>query len=424
MTTSNPHDEFNMFAPTSPEEAAKQSTATQGIDVLVDILKPGTPRHEFEEGDNWMRFVNTCGEPWFVDVTYFEMRAGNKMARVAHQDRLFGDINLLLEVQIGLYQNPETSPCMYRNTNKDGFHFNERHKAYLLAARWENSLSPFGIVAVTRGRSYKGQQKYREAWGDALIKLPAEMTIDPMLPADQTVKPKPRWGAIFDPVHGCLIKCSFTNWGTLEISASFTPSDAKMALGEYQLPNGKPAVYEQDDPSGNYKKGEPMLELPEGSTFRPFPQYVETLRTVPRLKDCFRHLTVEEQMEMVRTFVPAHLLPQAEKIMQEKLAEKRGQRPPKPPAAGLAKPGATTAAPAAATAPAQVQLPVPADEPTRLEDGEKLYLDFVRGLGPNFSLVGEAVVRKLIKLSLVNSSNIKQMASFQPEMLKTLAQAT
>jgi hypothetical protein len=38
--------------------------------------------------------------------------------------------------------------------------------------------------------------------------------------------------------------------------------------------------------------------------------------------------------------------------------------------------------------------------------------------------VGEPVVRKLIKLSLVNSGNIKQMASFQPEMLKTLAQAT
>jgi archaellum biogenesis protein FlaJ (TadC family) len=95
-------------------------------------------------------------------------------------------------------------------------------------------------------------------------------------------------------------------------------------------------------------------------------------------------------------------------------------------AAAPAPAAATAAAPAAAApAPtARVQLAVPEEEPTRLEETDKLYLDFVKELGPNFSLVGEPVVRKLIKLSLVNCGNIKQMASFQPEMLKTLAQAT
>jgi hypothetical protein len=39
-------------------------------------------------------------------------------------------------------------------------------------------------------------------------------------------------------------------------------------------------------------------------------------------------------------------------------------------------------------------------------------------------MVGEEVVRKLIKLSLVTPANVKQMASFQPEMLKTLAAAS
>jgi len=44
------------------------------------------------------------------------------------------------------------------------------------------------------------------------------------------------------------------------------------------------------------------------------------------LKDYFRRLTIEEQMEMVRTFIPTDLLPCAEKIMQAKLDEGRGSK--------------------------------------------------------------------------------------------------
>ena len=69
-------------------------------------------------------------------------------------------------------------------------------------------------------------------------------------------------------------------------------------------------------------------------------------------------------------------------------------------------------------------LAVPADEPTQLGEADKLYLDFVKEIGPKFKQVGEEVVRKLIKLSLVTPANVKQMASFQPEMLKTLAAAS
>jgi len=44
------------------------------------------------------------------------------------------------------------------------------------------------------------------------------------------------------------------------------------------------------------------------------------------LKDYFRRLTIEEQMEMVRTFNPTDLLQCAEKIMQAKLDEGRGSK--------------------------------------------------------------------------------------------------
>ena len=120
---------------------------------------------------------------------------------------------------------------------------------------------------------------------------------------------------------------------------------------------------------------------------------------------------------MVRTFIPTDLLPHAEKIMQAKLDEGRGSK-------GQAKP-ANGGAPAPAAEPARVQqLAVPADEPTQLGEADKLYLDFVKEIGPKFKQVGEEVVRKLIKLSLVTPANVKQMASFQPEMLKTLAAAS
>jgi hypothetical protein len=435
--TTNPNDEFGMFTPTTDEEAAKQSNTNRGVDILVDILKPDVLHHEFEEGDNWMRFISTYGDPWNEIVPYYDLRVGNKVARVADQQKLFGDINLLTEVQIGLYGNPETKPYMYRKVGDkaEGFRFNDRRRAYFLASRWENSLSPFGVVHVTLGRQYKNQQTYKEAWGDQLLKIPAEMEIDPMLPSSQKSKPKPRWGAIFDPFKGRLIKCSFTNWGTKEVTASFTPNGAAMPLGEWFGPDGsKLPVHDHDDPEGNFRKGDLVGQLPKGAKFKPFPQYLEVLRSVPRLKDCFRRLTIEEQVELVRTFVPSHLLPTAEKIMDAKLSDRRGSKPvsmagaassaaaPAPAAATASAPAAAAPAPAPKTP--QVQLAVPEEEPTRLDETDKLYLDFVKELGPNFSLVGEPVARKLIKLSLINSGNIKQMASFQPEMLKTLAQAT
>jgi len=44
------------------------------------------------------------------------------------------------------------------------------------------------------------------------------------------------------------------------------------------------------------------------------------------LKDYFRRLTIEKQMEMVRTFNPTDILQCAEKIMQAKLDEGRGSK--------------------------------------------------------------------------------------------------
>jgi hypothetical protein len=409
------NNEFGMFAPTTAEDAASQSNTNRTVDVVVDILKPNAPKIIWEEGDNWVRFINTRGNAWFRDVTYYEMRVGNKIARVAHQDQLFGDVNLLLAVQIGLYQNQETRPQMRTRENPKGFSFRDHRKAFMVAARWENTLSPFGIAAVTLGKtSYGKGQKYREAWGDALIKLPAEMTVDPTLPSEETTKPQPRWGSIFDPVDGRLVKCSFTNYGTVEITASFTPAERTMPLGDWML-NGTPVPTT-------------TRPIPAGSAFVPKPQYIEILRSVPNLKDYFRRLTIEEQMEMVRTFIPTDLLPHAEKIMQAKLDEGRGSKGQAKPANGTAPKTASHAnggAPAPAAEPARVQqLAVPADEPTQLGEADKLYLDFVKEIGPKFKQVGEEVVRKLIKLSLVTPANVKQMASFQPEMLKTLAAAS
>ena len=131
--SAKPH-KFDMFAPTSAEVAAKQSNPKREIEVMTDVLKPDVPKLAWAEGDNWVRFINTWGNDWFQDVTYYEMRLGNKAARVAHQDDLFGEINLLRAVQIGLYANPETRPAMKDKTNPKGFQFREHRKAYLVAA--------------------------------------------------------------------------------------------------------------------------------------------------------------------------------------------------------------------------------------------------------------------------------------------------
>ena len=419
-TNTNDPSEFGMFAPTSAADAANQSNPNRGIEVIVDILKPSAVRHTWEEGDNWMRFINTRGQPWFQDVTYYEMRSGNKVARVAHQDQLFGDVNLLLAVQIGLYTNPATRPLMGTRENPKGFKFRDHRKAFALAARWENALSPFGVVSVTLGRpSYgKGQQKYKEAWGDNLIKIPAELTVDPTLPMEQSNQPVPRWGSIFDPVDGRLIKCSFTNYGTVDISASFTPAEKTMPLGDWVLADGRPAVYEADSPTGAYRRGDGIRPVPAGSSFKPRPQYLDILRSIPNLRDSFRRISIDEQIDLLHTFIPAELLPYAEQIIQTTLAE-RGNR--KSRTTGATVPASVPVNPTVAE---PVQLPVPADEPPQRSEGEKLYLECVRELGPQFKLVGEEVVRKLIKLSLVNPANVKQMAAFQPDLLKTLASSS
>ena len=64
-----------MFAPTTAEDAASQSNTNRTVDVVVDILKPNAPKIIWEEGDNWVRFINTRGNAWFRDVTYYEMRS-------------------------------------------------------------------------------------------------------------------------------------------------------------------------------------------------------------------------------------------------------------------------------------------------------------------------------------------------------------
>ena len=376
-------EEFgSMFAPTTPEEAASQSAPNRSFEIVTDILKKDTPRHQWEEGDNWMRFVNPFRNPWYIPVEYYEVKQGNKIARVIHQN-YFGEPNLLRAAQVALYQNPATRPRMKSKENQDGFYFREHRKALLVAARWENTLTNFAVVQVTLGRlPYRKDQKYREAWGDALIKIPAEVVIDPTLPAGQQANPNPRWGAIFDPVHGRLIKCSFSNVGTMDISASFTPAERALPLGKWEEKAGQ-------------------------KTFAPLPQYADILRNAPNAKRCLNRLSIDQQKEIVRTFVPTELWSYAEKAMQAELSGENRK--------GKAKPSEPAAA---------ASVPVPEEEPAEIGEANRLYVDFVQALGPKFREVGEETVRKLIKLSMVNPANLKQMAAFTPEILKSIASAS
>jgi hypothetical protein len=382
MSNTTTEEFSSMFAPTTPEEAASQSATNRSFEIVADILKKDTPRHQWEEGDNWMRFLNPFRNPWYIPVEYYEVRQGNKIARVIHQDS-FGEPNLLRAVQIGLYQNPETRPRMKSKENPDGFYFREHRKALLVAARWENTLTQFAVVQATLGRlPYRKDQKYREAWGDALIKLPAEVEIDPTLPAAQQTNPKPRWGAIFDPVYGRLIKCSFANVGTMDITASFTPAERTLPVGKWEEKAGQ-------------------------KTFVPLPQYADIIRNAPNVKNCLNRVSVDQQKEIVRTFVPTELLPYAEKAMQAELS-------------GENRKGKSKTVEPAAT----VSVPVPQEEPAEIGEADHLYVDFVQALGPKFREVGEETVRKLIKLSMVNPANLKQMAAFAPEILKSIASAS
>ncbi|HOC54055.1 MAG TPA: hypothetical protein PKI20_00390 [Verrucomicrobiota bacterium] len=407
--TPEPSDLADMYGATSAEEAATQSNPNQTTKVVSDLIKSNVPRITLAEGDNWVRFINPYKSPWYIAVGFYKMHFGDKVARVIHQE-LFGQPNLFRIVQIYLYQNPETKPYMWTMDNPEGFRFDEQRRALLVAAKFENNLGPFGIAQVTLGRPPRKGKPYRPSWGDALINLPSEKTIDPMNPkANGSL----RWGSIFDPVDGRLIKCSLSNAGTIGVTATFTPVDRPMPLGRFE------------DRSG-------------GKKFVPRPEYAEQLRNAPNLRESLVRHTIDQQIDLIKTFLPSELWPHAEKAIANALnGNGRRTRPistaaPQPAqgANGAANGPATAAAgsttpghngtPTAATV---TRLPVPAAEPTEISAGDQVYVAFVQKLGPKFKDVGEEVVRKLIARSLVSPATINAVAEFTPDVLKTLALA-
>jgi hypothetical protein len=334
------------------------------------------------------------------------MHRGDKVARVIHQE-LFGQPNLFRSVQIYLYQNPETKPYMWTMDNPEGFRFDEQRRALLVAAKFENTLGQFGIAQVTLGRTPRKGKPYRASWGDALINLPTEKTIDPM---DPKANGALRWGSIFDPVDGRMVKCSLANAGTIDVTATFTPADRTMPLGKFE-------------------------ERPGGKKFIPLPQYAEQLRCAPNLQESLVKLTIDQQTELIRTFLPPELWPHAEKAIDNAL-NGNGRRS-RPVSGGAAQPangaanGGTNGSTAATAAPgpngtpatATTKVPVPAEEPAELGPSDQMYVAFVQKLGPKFKEVGEDVVRKLIDRSLVSPTTMSAMAAFTPDVLKTIAVA-
>lgn len=380
----------NMFAPTTPEEAAAQSTPSRGMEVVADILKPNTPRLKWEEGDNWMRFLNPYRNPWYLAVPTYEMTAGNKTAKVISPE-YFGDVNLFLAVQIACYKNAATRPFMWTKENEKGFHFREYRRALMVAARYEHTLSNFAVIQVTLGKiPYKKkdapERPYKESWGDALIKIPTEPLVDPTRPMEDSGTLPLRWGAIFDPVDGRLIKCSLSNVGTMQITASFTPADSLMPLGEWML-DGKPIK---------------QRPAPPNAQFVPKPQYAETLRNAPNLVKSLRRLTVDEQRELIMMFIPEALQDFARDVIEQELKSPNRKAP-------------------APSAPVTTKtIPVPVEDVSETSEADQLYNEFVKNLGPKFKEVGETVVRKIIERSLVNPTNVKQIAEFSPDVLKAL----
>ncbi len=402
--TPEPNDLADMYGATSAEEAATQSNPNQTTKVVSDLIKSNVPRITFAEGDNWVRFINPYKNPWYIGVGFYKMHLGDKVARVIHQE-LFGQPNLFRIVQIYLYQNPDTKPYMWTMDNPEGFRFDEQRKALLVAAKFENTLGQFGIVQVTLGRAQRKGKPYRASWGDALINLPSEKTIDPM---DPKANGSLRWGSIFDPVDGRLIKCSLANAGTIGVTATFTPADRTMPLGRFE-------------------------ERPGGKKFVPLPQYAEQLRGAPNLQESLVRQTVDQQIDLIRMFLPPDLWPHAEKAIANALnGNGRKSRPvstavPQPQnGAGNGAANGTTAAvpgPNGASTAATTKLPVPAEEPAELAPADQMYVAFVQKLGPKFKDVGEEVVRKLIARSLVSPATMSAVAEFTPDVLKTLALA-
>ena len=402
--TPESNDLADMYGATSAEEAATQSNPNQTTKVVSDLIKSNVPRITFAEGDNWVRFINPYKNPWYIAVGFYKMHLGDKVARVIHQE-LFGQPNLFRIVQIYLYQNPDTKPYMWTMDNPEGFRFDEQRRALLVAAKFENTLGQFGIAQVTLGRAPRKGKPYRASWGDALINLPSEKTIDPM---DPKANGSLRWGSIFDPVDGRLIKCSLANAGTIGVTATFTPADRTMPLGRFE-------------------------ERPGGKKFVPLPQYAEQLRGAPNLQESLVRQTVDQQTDLIRTFLPPDLWPHAEKAIANALnGNGRKSRPvstavaqPQNGAGNGAANGSTAAVPGPNGAPAAAttKLPVPAEEPAELAPADQMYVAFVQKLGPKFKDVGEDVVRKLIARSLVSPATMSAVAEFTPDVLKTLALA-
>ena len=398
----DPNDVADMYGSTTAEEAANQSNPNQTTKVVSDLIKNNVPRIAFAEGDNWVRFINPYKNPWYIAVGFYKMHLGDKVARVIHQE-LFGQPNLFRLVQIYLYQNPETKPYMWTMDNPEGFRFDEQRRALLVAAKVENTLGQFGIAQVTLGRPPRKGKPYRPSWGDALINLPTEKTIDPM---DLKANGSLRWGSIFDPVNGRLVKCSLANAGTIGVTATFTPADRTMPLGQFE-------------------------ERPGGKKFLPLPQYAEQLRCAPNLQESLVRLTVDQQTDLIRTFLPPELWPHAEKAIANALnGNGRRLRPvsaaaPQPHngAANGAANGTAVPGPNGAPAAATTKLPVPAEEPAELAPADQMYVAFVQKLGPKFKDVGEEVVRKLIARSLVSPTTLSTVAEFTPDVLRTLAVA-
>lgn len=392
------NDVADMYAPTSAEEAASQSTPNQTTKVISDLVKSNVPRITFEEGDNWLRFINPYRKPWYIAVGFYKMHLGDKVARVIHQEH-FGQPNLFRLVQIQLYQNPETKPFMWTMDNPDGFRFDEQRRALLVAAKFENTLGQFGIAQVTLGRAPRKGKPYRAAWGDALINLPTEKTIDP---TDPKANGSLRWGSIFDPVKGRLVKCTLTNAGTIGVTATFTPADRTMPLGKWEQRDGGKCV------------------------FVPLPQYAEQLRSAPNLEECLVKLTTDQQIDLIRTFLPPELWPHAETVIANALhgnGRKSRLASAAPKAATNGSTANATASAAAQPAMPTTQVPVPSDESADIAQPDQVYVAFVEKLGPKFREIGEDVVRKLIARSLVTIANARTMAELNPEVLKSIASA-
>jgi len=387
----------DMYGPTSAEEAASQSNPNQTTKVISDLVKSNVPRVTFEEGDNWLRFINPYRKPWYIAVGFYKMHLGDKVARVIHQEH-FGQPNLFRIVQIHLYQNPETKPFMWTMDSPEGFRFDEQRRALLVAAKFENTLGPFGIAQVTLGRAPRKGKPYRASWGDALINLPTEKTIDP---TDPSANGTLRWGSIFDPVKGRLVKCSLTNAGTIGVTATFTPADRTMPLGKWEQREGGKCV------------------------FVPQPLYAEQLRSAPNLEESLVKLTTDQQVDLIRTFLPPELWPYAEKAIANALHGNGARRARPAPAPSKGTGNAAAPAPAPATSPAvpTTQVPVPTDEPADIAQPDQIYVAFVEKLGPKFRDIGEESVRKLIARSLVTIANVNTMAELPPDVLKSIASA-